>query len=62
MGRKSCTGVVKSDWLYALELGEIKSRGSFLKGFPCAKEDSQITEALAIVGLRLFFPLANHYQ
>ena len=59
MSRKSRTGVVKSDWLYAMELGEVKSRGSFLKEFPYAK-DSQITGGLAIVKLRLFFPLAKH--
>ena len=60
VGRKSCTGAVKSDCLYTVELGEVKSRGSFLKGFPYAKEDPQIGGGLAIVKLRLFFPLAKH--
>ena len=60
VGRKSCTGVVKSDWLYTLELGEVKSRRNFLKGFPYAKEDSEITGGLAIVKLRLFFFTAKH--
>ena len=60
MGRKSSTGVVNSDYLYTKELGEIKSRGSLLKRFPYAKEDSQITGGLAIIKLRLFFPLAKH--
>ena len=59
MGRKSCTGVVKSDCLYTVELGEVRSRGSFLKGFPYAKEGLQITGGLAIVKVRLFFPLAK---
>ena len=62
MGRKSCTGVVQSDSLHTVEFGEVKSRGSFLKGFPHAKEDLQITGGLAIVKLRLFFPLAKHYN
>ena len=52
MGRKNYIGVVKRDCLYIGELGEIKS--SFLKGFPYAKEDSQIIEGLAIVKLKLF--------
>ena len=54
MGRKSCTGVVKSDWLYTMELGEVKSRGGFLKGFAYTKEYSEITRSLAIFKLRLF--------
>ena len=62
MGRKSCTGAVKSDWLYSVELGEVKSRGSFLKGFPYAKEGLQITGGLAIIKLRLFFPGTKHYH
>ena len=61
MDRKSCTGVVKSDCLSTLEFGgEVKSRVSFLKEFPYAKEELQITGGLAIVKLRLFFPLAKH--
>ena len=59
MGRKCCTGVLKSDWLYTVQLGETKSRGSFLVGFPYAREDSQITGGLAIVKLRLFYPLGK---
>ena len=62
MGRKSCTGVVKSDGLYTVELGEVQSRGSFLKPSPYAKEDLQITGGLAIVKPRLFFPQAKHYN
>ena len=40
MGRESCTGVVKSDWLYTMELGGDKLKRKFLKGFSYAKEDS----------------------
>ena len=61
LSRKSCTGVRKSDCLYSMELGEVKSRGNFLKGFPHPKEDLKITGGLAIIRVRLFFPLAKHY-
>ena len=40
MGRKSCTGVVKNDWLYTRELGEVKAKGRILEGLWYAKEDS----------------------
>ena len=48
MGRKSCIGVVKSDWLHTMDLGEVKSKGKFPKRFSYAK-GSQITGGLAIV-------------
>ena len=59
MGRKSCTGVMNKDWLYTVDLGEVKSKGKFPKRLSYAK-DSQNTGGLAIVKLRLFFPLAKH--
>ena len=37
-----------------------KVEGKFPRGFSYAKEDSQNTAGLAIVKLRLFFPLAKH--
>lgn len=40
VGRKGCTGVMKSDWLYTMELGEAKARGRPPEGLSCAKEDS----------------------
>ena len=58
VGPKNCPGTMRRDWLYTLELGEIRSRGSFLKRFSHAK-DSQVTGGLAIVKLRLFFPLSK---
>ena len=61
MGRKSCTGALQSDCLSTVELGKVKSRGSFLKGFPYAKEGLQITGGIGIAKLRLFFPLGKHY-
>lgn len=61
--RKSCIRVMKSDCLYTVELGELKSKESFLKGFPYTKEDLQITGSLGVAKLRLFFlPLAKHYH
>ena len=60
MGRKSCTGVVKSGSLYTMGLGGSKAQGKFLVRFSYAKEDSKETGGLAIVELRLFFPLAKH--
>ena len=54
LGRKSCTGVVKSDWLYTLELGEVKAEGRTPKGLSYAKEDSGDTGGFAIAKLRLF--------
>ena len=60
VGRKSYTEAVKGVWLYTVELGEVESRGSFLKGFPYAKDDLQITGGLVIVQLGSFFPLAKH--
>ena len=50
LGQKELPPVAKRGWLYTKELGEVKSRGSF----------SQITGGLAVVRLRLFFPLAKH--
>ena len=60
-GQKELHRVVQSDCLYTVELGEVKSRESFLKGFSYAKEDLQITGGLGIGRLRLFFPLAKQY-
>ena len=54
-GWKELLWVVKSDWLYTMELGQIKSRGSVLKGFPHATEDPQITGGLAIASSGGFF-------
>ena len=45
MGRKSCTGVVKSDWLYIMQLKEVKSRGSFQRDFHKLKKIHRILEA-----------------
>ena len=52
MGRKSCPGAVKSELSYPVELGKGKSRGSFLKGFPDAKGNSQDPGGPAVVKLR----------
>ena len=54
MGRKSCTGVVKSDWLYTMELGAVKAKGRPPERLSYAKEDSEDVRDLAIVKLRLF--------
>lgn len=59
-GWKELRWVVKSDWLYTMELGQIKSRGSVLKGLPHANEDPQITGGLAIAKLRWVFPPAKY--
>ena len=40
--------------------GEGRVQGKFPVRFSYAKEDSQDTGGLAIVRLRLFFPLAKH--
>ena len=42
-----------------LGVGEVKSRESFPRDFHRLKK-TQMTGGLAIVKLRLFFPLANH--
>ena len=60
MVRKSYPGVVKNDWLSTMELGKVKPKGKFPMRFSYAKEDSQDTGGLAIVKLKLFFPLAKH--
>ena len=60
MGRKSCTGVVKNDWLYAMELEEVKAKEKPPKGLPYTKEDSKDTRGPAVVNLRLFFPLVKY--
>ena len=62
VGRKSCTGVVQSDCFCTVGLGEVKSRGSLLKGFLYAKEVLQTARGIAIVKLRLFFSLAKHHH
>ena len=59
LGRKACTGVVQNGWLHTMDLGAVKSKGKFPKRLSYAK-DSQITGSLAIVKLRLLFPLAKH--
>ena len=43
-----------------LGVGGGKVKGKFSMGFSYAKEDSQDTGVLAIVKLRLFFPVAKH--
>ena len=43
-----------------LGVGGGKVKGKFSMRFSYAKEDSQDTGGLAIVKLRLFFPLAKH--
>ena len=43
-----------------LGVGGGKVQGKFLVRFSYAKEDSQDSGGLAIVKLRLFFPLAKH--
>ena len=60
MGRKSCTEVVRSDWLYTWQLGEGKEKGRFPKILSSAKEQSKDTGDLPIVELKLFFPLKGH--
>ena len=40
LGRKSCNGVVRSDWLYSMELGQVKAKGRPPKGLSYPKEDS----------------------
>ena len=49
VGRKGCTGVAKSDWLYTMELGEAKAKWRPSEGLSCAKEDSEDTGGLSIV-------------
>ena len=44
MGRKSCSGVVKSVWLYTLALEEVKSREVF-GDFHMIKKIYRILEA-----------------
>ena len=45
---------MRRDWLYTMGLGKFPVRLSY------AEEDSQDSGGLAIVKLRLFFPLAKH--
>ena len=40
MGRKSCTGVVRSDWIHTMEFTEVKAKGRLPDGLSYAKEDS----------------------
>ena len=43
VGRKSCTGVVKSDWLYTTELGgQVRKKGGFQKDFHMFKRTHKI--------------------
>ena len=41
MGRKICNGVVKSDWLYTMELGEVNAKQMPPEGLSYAKEHSE---------------------
>ena len=54
MGRKSCPGVVMSDWSFTMELEEVKSKGRPPGGLSHAKEHSEDARGLAIVKLRVF--------
>ena len=61
MGRKSCCpGVVRGGRLYTGELGKVRKKGGDSKGFSYVKENLQDIGGLAIVKLRLFFPLVKH--
>ena len=53
MGRKSCTRVVRSDWLYTFKLGHGVETKKFPKGFSYVKENLQDRPRLAIVKPRL---------
>ena len=54
VGRKRYTGAVKSDWLYTMELGELKAKGRPPERLSYAKEDSKDARGLDIVKRRLF--------
>ena len=54
MGRKSCPRTTGRDWLYTMELREVKVQGKFPVRFSYAKEDSQDSRSLAVVKGRLF--------
>ena len=54
VGRKSCPGTMRRDWVYTMELGRGKVQGKFPVRFSYAKEDSQDIGGLASVKLRLF--------
>lgn len=45
MDKMSCTGIVKSDYLYTVRLREVKSRGHFLKWFRMLKRSYRLLEA-----------------
>ena len=60
MDKKSCPRTMRRDWLYTMEFGGGKVQGKFPVRLSYAKEDSQDTGGLAVVKLRLFFPLAKH--
>ena len=49
MGRKSCIGVVRSDWLYAVESGEVKAKGNFPKGLSLLEWTHKILEAFLLL-------------
>lgn len=51
---------MRSNWLYTLELGDIKTKEVSKKRFSYVEEDLQDPEALTIVRLRVFFPPARH--
>ena len=50
MGRKSCTGVVKSGSLYTMDLGEAKSKGGLQRDFDRLKKTPLSLEALLLSG------------
>ena len=54
-GRKNCPGAMRP-WWYTLGVGG----GKILEVSSNAKEDSEEAGGLAVVWLRLFFPLAKH--
>ena len=54
LGRKSCIGVFKSDWLSTMELGEVEAKERPPEGLSYDRVDSEDTRDLAIVKLRLF--------
>ena len=58
MDRKRCPGTMRRLVIYH-GVGGGKVNGKFPKRFSYAKEDPQDTGSLAIVKLRLIFPLAK---
>ena len=48
MGRKSFSGVVKSGFLYSMDLGEVKSKGGLQRDFDMLKKTPMTLEALLL--------------